>query len=144
MTAPQKEHCIHEDVCHVMRYGTVCYRKQNLPCCNFRSRPAPLPRLNTQPKGTTCEDCYRFRTEECPYPESNITITRCNSFIIDLEQHDASIRNAARIDELTNLQGFREEEFKRIPFDPIIFLNRENKFISKLIQSLRTQTQEHP
>ena len=57
------------------------------------------PRLNTQPKGTTCEDCQRFRTKECPYPESNITITKCNSFMIDLESHDAAIAAQAREDE---------------------------------------------
>ena len=65
-----------------------------------RSRPltkAPDHRLNTQPKGCTCEDCQRFRKEDCPYPGSNITMDRCNSFLIDIEQHDAQVAHAATL-----------------------------------------------
>jgi hypothetical protein len=65
-----------------------------------QSRPhtkAPDHRLNTQPKGCTCEDCQRFRKEDCPYPGSNITMDRCNSFLIDIEQHDAQVAHAATL-----------------------------------------------
>jgi hypothetical protein len=70
MTAPQKEPCIHEDVCYVIHHGTVCYRKQNLSCCNFRSRHTPLPKFT---KNCTCDN-----------------YTNCT----DCQKHDAAIRNA--------------------------------------------------
>jgi hypothetical protein len=56
---------------------------------------------------------------------------------MDVARHDAAIRNAAQLDELINLQDFREEEMKKIPFDPWVFINRENKRISNRIKSLR-------
>jgi hypothetical protein len=45
----------------------------------------------------------------------------------------ASHSNAKSGDKvLEELQQFREKEFSRIPFDPWLFLNNENKFIVEL------------
>jgi hypothetical protein len=57
----------------------------------------------------------------------------------DCKQHDTAIAAKAREDELTNLQDFREEEMKNIPFDPWVFINRENKRIANLIKSLNRE-----
>jgi RNA polymerase subunit RPABC4/transcription elongation factor Spt4 len=81
-----------------------------------RSRPltkAPDHRLNTQPKGCTCEDCQRFRKEDCPYPGSNITMDRCNSFLIDIEQHDAQVARAATLAENKRLLDAIKEYARR-------------------------------
>lgn len=56
------------------------------------SEPQRENKLNTQPEGTTCEDCQRFEKSDCPYPGSNITMIMCNSFLFDIKQHDAALR----------------------------------------------------
>ena len=109
MTAPQPQQKHPDDLFLITREELYrCYNQMSISgykvSANYveamvLSRPhtsTSLPRLNTQPKGTTCEDCQRFRKEECPYPESNITITRCNSFLMDIEQHDSTTRKAER------------------------------------------------
>ena len=53
-------------------------------------------RLNTQPEGCDCRDCQRYRKDECPYPGSNPTIYICNSFLMDVKQHDTAIRTEER------------------------------------------------
>lgn len=50
-----------------------------------------------------------------------------------------AIHNKAKLDELTNLQDFREVEMKEVPFDPWVFINRENKRIANRIESLHTE-----
>jgi hypothetical protein len=71
-----------------------------LSCGNFERPHTPAPsRLNTQPKGCTCEDCIRFRDAECPYPDSNITMDRCNSFLLNIDEHDAAIARTATLAE---------------------------------------------
>ena len=97
------------------------------------SRPAPSPRLNTQPKGTTCEDCQRFRTKECPYPESNITITKCNSFMIDLESHDTAISAQARKKVLDGIYG----HMNYLSINALTYKDWCNE-IKKYVESLRT------
>lgn len=63
--------------------------------CHYHDNPI---QLNTMPEGTTCEECQRFRKPECPYPGSNITMNKCKAFLINLQHHDASIRNQTLID----------------------------------------------
>jgi hypothetical protein len=79
----------------------------------IRSRPHPAPaHLNTQPQGCTCEDCIRFRDVECPYPDSNITMDRCNSFLLNIEEHDAAIARQAREDALNEFMKAIEYRFE--------------------------------
>jgi hypothetical protein len=95
---PQREYIITEEQIDYIEKNSVC-----LPELydEIRSRPhTPAPsRLNTQPKGCTCEDCIRFRDAECPYPDSNITMNRCNSFLLNIEEHNAAIAHAATLAE---------------------------------------------
>jgi hypothetical protein len=114
----------------------------------IRSRPhtptPQLPRHNTQPKGTTCEDCQRFRKEECPYPESNITITRCNSFLMDVEQHDTAIRNDTLDKLLTDICKQCPIRNEEMPLEDYSAETCEVCLTQIVVeQSLRTQ-QEHP
>jgi hypothetical protein len=93
----QPEHCEHKNAYEKkgVRYCDDCMTAWEI------SRPhTPAPsRLNTQPKGCTCEDCIRFRDAECPYPDSNITMNRCNSFLLNIEEHNAAIAHAATLAE---------------------------------------------
>lgn len=61
---------------------------------------------------------------------------------MDAQRAEAAAR--VREDELTNLQDWREEQMRVIPFDPWVFINRENKRISNLIQSIRTEAPKWP
>jgi hypothetical protein len=58
-------------------------------------------------------------------------------------KHDLAIEQASRKDELSNLQDWRELELSLVPFDPWVFVNRENKHLVHLLQSLR-QRKEQP
>jgi len=76
--------------------------ERKMMCDKIRSRPHtstppddPI-RLNTQPEGCDCRDCQRYRKDECPYPGSNPTIYICNSFLMDVKQHDTAIRTEER------------------------------------------------
>jgi len=62
-------------------------------------------RLNTQPEGCDCRDCQRYRKDECPYPGSNPTIYICNSFLMDVKEHDAKVAKAEREKLLKLISG---------------------------------------
>jgi len=79
----------------------------------IRSRPhTSIPaydpiRLNTQPEGCDCRDCQRYQKDECPYPGSNPTIYICNSFLMDVKQHDTATRYAT-LDKLYDKANQRQ------------------------------------
>jgi hypothetical protein len=110
------------------------------------STPADDPiMLNTQPEGCDCRDCQRYQKDECPYPGSNPTIYICNSFIMDVKQHDTAIRNAARdardIDWSTALNTLIATESVRL--SPTMVNMTYSYRIAQIIEQLRTQ-QEQP
>ena len=80
-------------------------------------------RLNTQPEGCDCRDCQRYRKDECPYPGSNPTIYICNSFLMDVKEHDAKVAKAERerlLDEFAKQFRSAYLFFDDIKFDETI------------------------
>lgn len=80
---------------------------------NTRRQPSRTNPLNTQPEGTTCEDCQRFRKDECPYPGSNITMTMCNAFLYDTRRQPQQPDALAPKFNSTELILLAHDEWKR-------------------------------
>lgn len=116
------KHCDHERVCKHNEFGSSpCNGKVYVPFIpigakthtkkcpdDTRNKKSTAPGLNTQPKGCFCEDCIRFRKKDCPYPGSNITMTMCNSFLIDIINHDAKVIKDAREQLIREILMWRE------------------------------------
>jgi hypothetical protein len=148
MTA-QQPHCEHECVCPDWKASHSDEDEDpepcNISCMQRMTRPnPPAPsRLNTQPQGCTCEDCIRFRDAECPYPDSNITMNRCNSFLLNIEEHNAAIARAATLAALDAFGKCIDAEMIsagdcQYSDEPVVTVAA----LAKIEESLRTAAQE--
>ncbi len=107
----------------------------------FRSRPAPSPKSG-------CDGCRKdIEHLDCPTP-GNCDQMKCPiccegsdfpTLPEEIKKYEDASATQAREDELTNLQDWRDEQMNIFPFDPWVFIYRENKRISHLLKSLRTE-----
>ena len=136
--------------------------ERKMMCDKIRSRPHtstppddPI-RLNTQPEGCDCRDCQRYRKDECPYPGSNPTIYICNSFLMDVKQHDTAIRTEERnkilrLVESDEWQKEHDEQTRNQTLDDvrkalshIRFQEEDTWFIEAAIKKIESLRKEHP
>ena len=139
----QRQYIITEE--QVKRIKKFLIKGQFLPevCENEANKLRSRPTLTVQT--ATIQEPHKLPDNywSCPFRKRCKDVLWCSWPCVKWASwHDTVIRNKAQFYQMRDLQDWREDEMQKIPFDPIVFINNENKHISKMVESLRLEVKE--